>query len=314
MTSSSAQSADSGAASTTAANADAAPAGGTSAARSAYESLEPFHVLAYFNPGLGSAQADLDLDPHAFYVGARGAPLGDCDPSVVISAFYNFSPGTIASGWAAATARGLDAVADRRNRMLDDELRAVLGPRVDDPVIAEAADHFVAVIDGLPLAGRPLAAAWAATGAPAPDVAHLRLWHAIAVLREWRGDNHIATLVVHGLNGIDALTFHEAELPDPSVRRRVLGQKLSLLTRGWSEEQWDNSVDGLVERGLAERTDTGHRLTADGAALYDDIEATTDALGERTWSNPETQRMVTELRPYVKAIIDAGVLPGTRKR
>ena len=39
-------------------------------ARLAYETLEPFHVLAYFNPRLAEAQSDLSLDPHAFYVGA----------------------------------------------------------------------------------------------------------------------------------------------------------------------------------------------------------------------------------------------------
>lgn len=291
---------------------DTTPGSGGSTARTAYETLEPFHVVAYFNPGLGSAQADLDLDPHAFYIGARGAPLGDSHPSVVTSAFYNFAPDLVATGWGRATARGLDAVADRRYAMLDDELRAILGTRVDDPVLGAATDHLTGIVDGLPFAGRPLAAAWAAS--PTPDAPHLALWRIIAVLREWRGDNHIATLVGHGLDGIDALTFHEAQLPDPTVRRRILGKKLSMLTRGWSEEDWDRSVDRLVDRGLAERTDDGHRLTTDGAAVYDDIEATTDALGERAWSDPDTQRVVSELRPYVKAIIDAGILPGTRKR
>ena len=61
-------------------------------ARLAYETLEPFHVLAYFNPRLAEAQSDLSLDPHAFYVGARGAPLGDCAAPVVVSSFYNFAP------------------------------------------------------------------------------------------------------------------------------------------------------------------------------------------------------------------------------
>ena len=61
-------------------------------------------------------------------------------------------------------------------------------------------------------------------------------------------------------------------------------------------------------------TDPGHRLTSDGAAIYDDIEAQTDALGEQLWSRPELSETVTALRPYVKSVIDAGVLPGTRKK
>ncbi|MFZ2242221.1 MAG: hypothetical protein WAV90_22120, partial [Gordonia amarae] len=57
-----------------------------------------------------------------------------------------------------------------------------------------------------------------------------------------------------------------------------------------------------------------HRLTADGAATYDDIEAETDALGETVWSAPGLADALTRARPYVKTIIDAGVLPGTRKK
>ena len=54
--------------------------------------------------------------------------------------------------------------------------------------------------------------------------------------------------------------------------------------------------------------------TADGAAVYDDIEATTDALGESVWSVPGASDLVTRTRPLVKAVLDAGVLPGTKKK
>lgn len=289
---------------------DSAPT--VSAARTAYETLEPFHVLAYFNPGLSKAQQDLGIDPHAFYVGARGAPLGACAPEVVVSAFYNFAPGMITASWEKALDCGLETIADRRLVMLDEQFRAILGDRVDDPFLTEASGRLGDLVGELPLTGRSLASAWAT--ANAPDAAHLRVWQHIAVLREWRGDNHIAALVVNGLDGIDALVFHEAQLPDPTVRRRVLGKKLSQVTRGWTDDDWDASVDRLVRRGLAERTDDGHCLTADGAALYDDIEATTDAIGEHIWAGGETHQLLADLRPYVKAVIDAGVLPGTRKR
>jgi hypothetical protein len=93
-----------------------------------------------------------------------------------------------------------------------------------------------------------------------------------------------------------------------------MGRRLTQLTRGWSDADWEASVDRLVARGIVERTDDGHRLTADGAALYDDIEATTDALGENVWSAPGADDLVARMRPYVKAVIDAGVLPGTKKR
>ncbi len=289
----------------------------TSAARTAYETLEPFHVLAYFNPGMGDALASTGLDPHAFYTGARGAPLGACDASVVVAAFYNFSPAQIETAWQSALSVGLDAVAQARNAMLEKQYREILGAVADQPEIAELADRYGELAESVPRSGRALGAAWAA--AEAPETPILRLWHHIAVLREWRGDNHIAALVVNGLDGIDACTFHEAELLDPSVARRSLGKRMTMLTRGWSDGDWEQSVERLAARGLVERIDAperkvAHRLTPAGAELYDDLEATTDALGERVWAVDGADATLAATRPLVKAVIDAGVLPGTRKK
>ncbi len=286
------------------------PTATESLSRLAYETLEPFHILAYFNPGLGSAQEDTGLDGHAFYVGARGAPLGPCAAPVGSAAFYNFNPDLVAKSWQAAVDAGLDRVHERRHAMLDDSLRQILGDSADDALLDELAAEYTRLAANLPLGGRPLAAAWAS--APIPDTPRLRLWQAIAVLREWRGDNHIAALVLHGLNGFDAAVFHEAQLPDPSVKRRVMGKRVVLLTRGYAEQDWEDSIDRLVEAGLADRSDDGHRLTAQGAAVYDDIEATTDAAGESLWAG--SSELLGRTRPIVKAVLDAGVLPGTRHK
>ena len=289
-----------------------------SSARTAYETLEPFHVLAYFNPGLKTALDATGLSAIAFYTGGRGAPLGACAPSVVTSTFYNFNPALIEPAWRDAVGVGLDRVSAARYAMLDDQLRTILGDALDDPAIAERAGAFEGAVTGLPLGGRALAAAWASS--EVPDAPHLRLWRHVAVLREWRGDNHIATLITHGLDGLDVVTFHEADLPDPTVSRRIMGREAIKFTRGWSDDDWEASVDRLVAAGLAERTDApnklgiAHRLTAAGAATYDDIEAETDALGETVWSSTELTDAVTRMRPYVKTILDAGVLPGTRKK
>ncbi len=286
------------------------------AARTAYETLEPFHILAYFNPGLRAAQSDTGLDPHAFYIGARGAPLGPSDSGVVAAAFYNFAPALIDTAWTKSIEAGLDAVIARRNAMLDEQLRTILGDLADEPVIADLADRYGELASSVPLSGRALASGWARSATPDEPV--LRLWHNIAILREWRGDNHIAALIVSGLNGLDACVFHEAQLLDPSIRRRAQGKRITQLTRGWSDEDWDSAVDRLAERGMVERTeavgDVAHRLTPDGAHLYSEIEATTDALGEELWSGPGVEATLAATRPLVKAVIDAGVLPGTKKK
>ena len=281
-------------------------------ARQAYETLEPFHVLAYFNPGLRAAREDLGIDAHAYYVGARGAPMGDCDASLVVSAFYNFAEPVITAGWNAARAVGLDRVGARRVQLLDEQLGAILQDRVDDPEIRELTARYGEITARLPLGGRPLASGWA-TATP-PEQPHVALWHTIAILREWRGDNHIAVLVNHKLDGIDAVTFHEAEIADPTVRRRLLGRQLVQLTRGWSDEQWEASVDRLVDRGYAVRTDSGHQLTETGLVLYRVVETETDAVTAPAWAGSDVQDLLERTRPYVKAVIDAGVLPGTKKK
>ncbi|EGD54599.1 SCO6745 family protein [Gordonia neofelifaecis] len=277
-------------------------------ARRAYQSLEPYHVLAYFNPGLGAAQTDLGLDGHAFYVGARAVPLGEAAGPVVTAAFYNFSPSLTESAWERARAAGLAAIDERRYAMLDEQYRSILGDACDE--IAPLLPEFESLLDGLPVSGRPLGAAWAASAIP--EAPHLALWRHLSVLREWRGDNHIAELISHGLDGIDAGVFHEAQLPE-DVPRRVLGHRFFLLTRGWSEDDWNAAVDRLADRGLAERVGDDHRLTADGYAMYQDIEARTDQLTGASL-DASFADLIERTRRFVKPVIDAGVLPGTRKK
>ncbi|MFW0788301.1 SCO6745 family protein [Gordonia sp. CPCC 205333] len=291
---------------------DAGPQTPADVARRAYETLEPYHVLAYFNPGLGDAQRDTGLDAHSFYVGARGGVLGECSPSVVAATFYNFAPQMISTSWAAAREVGLPRVMERREQMLDRQYREILGGLIEDAELTDLISWYGATVSELPLTGRPLAAAWAATSVP--DAPHLALWRHLSVLREWRGDHHIAALVLYDVNGIDAGVLHEAELPDPTVTRRALGHKFFLISRGWTEDDWQASIDRLADRGLLTRTETGHRLTDSGFELYQAIERRTDDATGAAWSAPEAGEILSRTRPYVKAVIKAGVLPGTRKK
>jgi hypothetical protein len=294
-------------------------------ARRAYETLEPYHVLAYFNPGLHDAQTDLGLDGHAFYVGARGSALGATVPAVVTATFFNFAPGLIATAWAAATDAGLAEIDERRYVMLDEQYRAILGESIAD--IAALLPEYRAVVADLPMSGRPLGAAWAATALP--EAPHLELWRHLSVLREWRGDNHIAELVRHGLTGLEAGVLHEAQLPDPTVKRRVLGRRFFQLSRGWSDVEWEIAVRALAARGIVEVDGdptadpesaiapvpggATHRVTDAGYQLYREIEAGTDAMTGAALS-PAFADLIDRTRPLVKLVIDAGVLPGTRKR
>ncbi len=269
-------------------------------------------MLAYFNSGLQQAQQDTGLDAYAWYVGARGAPLGDCAPSVVSAAFFNFSPSIIVPGWIASKACGLDRVADRRFQMLDEVLGIALGGRATEPALGTLADRFYEIAASVPYAGRTLASAWAESSAPTQP--HVRLWHATAILREWRGDGHVAALVGAGFDRLEAVVFHEARHPDPSVRKRGLGKRLSQITRGWSDEQWDVAADALAGRGLVERDSDGETLSARGADLYADIEAVTDDSAAAAWAGvADFDELIVTTKTFVKPVIDSGMLPGTSK-
>ncbi|WP_032388289.1 SCO6745 family protein [Rhodococcoides fascians] len=285
----------------------------TALARAAYTTLEPFHVTAYFNPELGSAYEDTGLDGHAWYVGARAAPMGPCAPSVVAAAFYNFNPVLIEQAWPAAVAVGLDAVSDRRWALLDSVLGAALGSLASEPDLATIAERLRSIGDAASFAGRPLAAAWHST--ERPDVPHLALWHSITVLREWRGDGHLAALIDAELDPAEAAVFHEAVRPTPQPGRRALGKRITQLTRQWSEAEWDSAAERLAVRGLHTTSAEGETLTEAGTALDRHIEDRTDAMASAVWKTvPDAEQLITSARPYVKAVIDAGFLPGTKKR
>ena len=281
-----------------------------SIARAGYETLEPYHVLSYFNPHNRAIGERLRLSRAGMYVGGRAAPLGRCPSALVAATFYSFSPEVIAFGWGEALASGLEEVHAGRAEAVDASLREALGERVAAPEIAEVVGALRAGIVDASYAGRPLAAAWAAS--PWPDEPHLQLWHAITVVREHRGDGHIAALVLAGLSPVESIVLHEAPHPDPALRRSTLGKAMLLASRGWREEDWEEATDALLRRGVL---DGEGSMTAAGAELYDRLERETDAAAAGLWATvPEAEETIRRARPFVKAVIDAGYLPGTRRK
>lgn len=281
-------------------------------ARSFYTTSEPFHITAYFNPLLQSAADDNGLDGHGWYVGSRAEPLGPTAGSVVAAAFYNFNPALVERVWPLAVEAGLAKIAERRWAVLDTVLGDALGPLATDPKLVEIGNRLRDIGDTAVFAGRTLSSAWHSS--ERPEVPHLALWHSIAVIREWRGDGHLTALVDAQLDPTEAVVFHEALHPDPKSRR-TLGKRITQLTRQWSDDEWDAAAERLVSRGLITRTDKGEALSEAGVDLDTHIETRTDVLASSIWrAVPDAEDLITSLRPYVKAVLDAGFLPGTKKK
>ena len=193
------------------------------------------------------------------------------------------------------------AVTDARYRAVDRVLRERLGDAVTSPEMARAADLVERATTGLVVrsVGRPLAAAHA--GLPVPDEDHLRLWWAITALREYRGDGHLVALVDAELSGIEALVVHAAS--------GEVGADVLKATRAWPDTDWDQAVDGLVQRGLLEPDGT---FTAAGAELRQQIEDRTDRLAAPAWAgltDDDAAELRDLVRPWSKAVF-AGLRPG----
>lgn len=275
-------------------------------ARQTWRLTEPLHAMIYFAEEPAHRYAELGLPSP--YFPSRAAPLGTTSAEVVLATFYNFSPRTVHAAIPAAwqvTTPG--AVLAARLAGADAALRRVLGADVDGPAIAEAAELAGTAARAATehLSGRPLFAAY--TTVEWPKEPHLVLWHALTLLREFRGDGHIATLVVEGVSGIEALIGHAAtgEISAEALRK----------TRGWTRDQWQAATDGLRERGVLAAGDD-LRLTEAGKAQRQWIEDRTDVLALPAYGAIGADgctRLGELARPFSRAVVKAGLLPMGRR-
>src|SRR3954451_20538045 len=199
-------------------------------ARKTWRTLEPIHGFVYFSPDAEPAYVAAGLRPGRMgYFASRSAPMGAVAAEVVIATFFNFHHGLVRSvipeAWALSTPA---AVLDARLQIADVGLRRILGHGIGSAELAEAASlaRTAAEVACERPEGRPLFAGHASL--PWPDEPHLVLWHAQTLLREFRGDAHVASLMLYGLNGLDALISHAASGDVPAETLRT--------TRAYSED------------------------------------------------------------------------------
>jgi hypothetical protein len=266
-------------------------------ARKMWRTLEPYHGIVYFAPEATAAYEALGVTGFDGYFASRAAPMGAVPAEVVIATFFNFNPDVvrhaIPAAWTSASPADLLAA---RLEAADVALRRAAGSRIDDPGVARAAELARTAASGCTPAGRPLYAAHASL--PWPDAPHLALWHGITLLREFRGDGHIACLVEADLEGIDALVLHAASGEVPRAALQT--------SRRWSDAAWEASVTRLAGRGVV---DGAGAFTQAGAALRQHIEDRTDALAVAPWAALGVEgcdELRSLVRPLSKAIVESG--------
>lgn len=268
-------------------------------ARRFFDRYEPVHAVTYFAP---EARSALDaLGYPGFWMGyfaARSAPLGAAPREVVSAIFYNFAPERVAkalpAAWeiagpqAALQARQESAVAALRRYGLGADEKI----RVAAELAGRAARH--APLDARPLFAANLALPW-------PDDPLSALWQATTLLREQRGDAHVAVLAAAGISGRESNVLHAAA---GNVSRDYIAR-----TRDYDETTWRHQEQRLAERGLLNNDGT---LTSAGRELKDHIELTTDTLALSALDalgDDEVETLFQALTPITRAVVAGGDVP-----
>jgi hypothetical protein len=268
-------------------------------ARRFFHRFEPVHAVTYFAPEARAALDDLGYP--GFWVGyfaARSAPLGKVPAEVVTAMFYNFAPERVAKAlpraWAVAgpeaalLARHESVVAALRRYGVDDNARV----RTAAELAGRAAQH--AGVDGRPLFAANRALPW-------PDEPVLALWHAATLLREHRGDAHIAVLIAEGVSGRESNVLHAAAGKVP--------REYMMRARDYDDDSWRAHEIALATRGLLDDQGT---LTPSGADLKNHIESSTDRLALRALDaldDDDVEELFAALTPITRQVIAGGDIP-----
>jgi hypothetical protein len=263
--------------------------------------IEPIHIVTYFSQEPLAALADAGYK--GFWMGyfaGRAAPLGPVEADVVFSTFYNFSrqhvSRAIPDAWSFAPP---SAALVARQRGSAAALQRAFAQLEVDADVRSAVEHLRTAALSAPEEGRTLFAANRAL--PWPDEPVATLWHAATLLREHRGDGHVAALVAAGIGGREANVLQVAA---GAVPREVF-----TVARHYDEDEWRDVVQRLMDRGLI---DASGGLTDRGVDLRAEVEDRTDRAALTAYgalSDQQLDLLVASLTPLARAVIRTGDIP-----
>lgn len=237
--------------------------------RQMWSLFEPVHAVTYFTPHSAAVFEAAGL--RGFwrrYFAGRTAPLGPIGPGPVVAAFFGFAPAMVERAlpdlWTRITP---EAALEARLT----GARAALAEFADGVEVTEAAALLESVARTIEVPGRVLAAANAAL--PWPEDPLGRLWQAATILREHRGDGHVAALLTSGADGCESLVWRDA-IEDGRLRGSMQP------ARGWTDDEWQAAAERLQTRGWLASDGSA---TGTGRQAYAEVEAVTDRLADAPW-------------------------------
>ena len=282
-------------------------------ARRSRDLIEPLAASVYFAPQVHAAYEKLGFGPGFVaksglhytdlpaYFTSRGACMGEVCGEVVAAAFGVFPEHVVVpsvdAGWKTASR---DDILDARLRGQTEALRALFGEEPDGA--AKATETLRRMADAGFAGGHHLFAGLRSLDWPDDPIG--ALFRSADLVREHRGDSHIAAWSAAGLDPIEVCLLSDAWLDQPMKR--------ITRTRGWTDEEMDDALDRLRGRGLLD----DDALTDSGRKLRDDIEWQTD-LQERSLCEAlgdDAEELFRILEPWATAIVGANLYPVTPKK
>jgi hypothetical protein len=258
--------------------------------------VEPIAANVYFAKEAGTLYKDLGLGYMPGYFCSRSACMGQVAPEVVVATFGVFNPAVVKpaveEGWSKTTAPALLAA---RQQGAIASLERIFGGVPDGA--ARATELLRKAGEAAPVPAHPIFAGLLSLGFPGDPIGDL--WRASDLVREHRGDTHVAAWAGYGVDAVEITLLTELwwKMPlDTYVR-----------TRGWSEDEITAGLERLRDRGLID----GDSFTQDGERLRGAIERVTD-LGERSIVaalGDDADELFGLLEPMARAIVESGGYP-----
>jgi helix-turn-helix protein len=265
-----------------------------SPARRLRDALEPIAMHAVWCERTNAALADLGLDFLQGYVMGRASALGEPAPGVVAAAFAVFEPGFVRGLYETArTGLSRTDLLLTRDKATIISLRGLLGGADVAPVAAVLRRG----LDAAEAVGRPLFAGLA--DRPWPGDPYGQLWRACDLLREHRGDSHVAACVAAGLDAVEMNILTELWLEMPLFSYTA--------SRAWSPDAMQAAADRLRARGLLD----GDALSAAGRNVREAIEARTDRAQQPILQaiGADLDGVVQQLNQWSAVLVDGGAFP-----
>ena len=234
----------------------------SSSGRRLRDALEPIATQGWWSRQAADRVTALGLGFFDGYVWGRAASLGEPVASVVVSAFGVFEPTFLSAVYnqGRATSSRADVLAAREEGAAG-SLVAVLGTDVRSEA-AQLADSLLEALDQLDGCARPLFSGLREL--PTPTDEYARLWRAAELVREHRGDGHLAVCVTAGLDAVEMNVLTELW-----VGYELGGYSSS---RGFGPDARSGAAASLEARGWL----TDGALNADGREARVEIENQTD--------------------------------------